>query len=706
MQKRLFSLTLYREFLRQLRLPGLIFTVIMNIEAILIALSSVVMRYLSGKYLDGEETFSATSVTFLDIHPIAFCSFCIVAPVLMFCAFKWVNSRNSSDFYHSLCETRECIFLCSFAAAFSWVIISLLSSSVVAVLSTLIFPNFFILNMTSVFCNLITITSACLFVMAAVSIAISVTGTFFNNIIVSFIAAFFPQALFFAIRTGVIVNSPIMTDRGIFGQSYTIPFAIIEAIFNFGNTSAEDILGSIPHAIYTLVLAVIYIVIAVVLFKIRKSESAGNSAVGKKVQGLFRVLVGTTASLIPVTLLFTEIIGFNSEYGIDIDTLIGIIILYILMIVAVAVYELIATKKFRNLIPAAISLIPIAIVNVAVIGIMFGAYYIGISFKPDTNDIKSVQIVKSNWITDQYLSAVSDDIKISSVEAKEIVSTALKNSIGNQLNNDYSDSFESYTIAINTWSGTHYRNIQFTEKQYNALVAELESNKDYRELYLNLPKVNDGAVTVWSYHTTDVEIDGAKLYSLVRDDIASMKFYDAYHLLNRNNYENGTAATVSVTAPYGTKYYSMEVQVTEQTPSAWNYLIELYHKESVKNIDAIADYADEYATKIDSQEWKGIYFDVCFRNLIEADGTAFTEPVYPDDIDFNKLAEFIRNNKGKTVKSGQPYITVECNVESPVETEWGTEYESVLYDKLYIPLDSNELPDFYITSDWEKSQEK
>ncbi len=698
MKKRIFSPTLYCEFLRQLRLPGLIFTVIMNIEAILIAFSSVVIKYFSTTYLDGEETISATSVTFLDIHPIAYCSFIIVAPVLVFCALKWVNSRNSSDFYHSLCETRECVFLCSFAAAFSWVIISLLTSSVAAVLGTIMFPKFFILNMTSVFCNLLTITSASLFLMAAIAIAISVTGTFFNNIIVSFIAAFFPQALFFAIRTGVIINSPIMTNKGILGQSYSIPFALLESIF--GNST--DILGSIPHAIYTFVLAVIYIVIATILFKLRKSESAGNSAVGKKAQGLFRVLVGVTASLIPATWLFSEIIGFNPEYGIYIETIIGIIVLYILTVVAVAVYELIATKKFRNLIPAAISLIPIAIVNAAVIGIMFGAYYIGISFKPDANDIKSVQLVgDGDYYNDrlEYFSYVSGDIKISSVEAKEIVSTALKNSIESQLNHDYIDSFESCTIAINTWSGKRYRNIQFTEKQYNALIAELESNKDYRELYLNLPKVNDGAIEVWDYHTTKVEIDEAKLYSLVRDDVANMKFYDAYRLLNRYDYENGTAAEISITVPYGTNYYSMRVQVTEQTPSAWNYIMELYRNASVHNIDAIADYADEYATKIDSQEWKGIYFDVCFRNLVEADGTAFTEPVYPDDIDFNKLAEFIRNSKDKIVKSGQPYITVECSVETSIETEWGAAYESVLNDKIYIPLDSNELPDFYIISD-------
>ena len=217
MKKRFFSPSLYREFLRQLLLPGLFFTVIMNVEAALILISSVTVRLLSYGVADYEP--SVNVLTFLDIHPIAAFSMVLVAPVLIFCAYRWINSRKSSDFYHSLCETRECVFLSAFAAALSWFLIALISSSAVAVIGTLLFPAFFVLNMASVFYNLIAVISASLFIMAAVSVAISVTGTYFNNIIVSFIAAFFPNTVFFAIRVGAISNSPIMTHYGLFGQS-------------------------------------------------------------------------------------------------------------------------------------------------------------------------------------------------------------------------------------------------------------------------------------------------------------------------------------------------------------------------------------------------------------------------------------------------------------------------------------------------------
>ena len=254
-----------------------------------------------------------------------------------------------------------------------------------------------------------------------------------------------------------------MTHYGIFGQSYNIPFALIESFFNV--EGVDHVMGSLPHAIYTFVMAIIYLVIATALFKIRKSEFAGNSAVGKKVQGLFRILVGTTASLIPATMLFSEIANLRSSYANDINTIIAIVVLYVIMVVSVAVYELIATKKFPNLINAALSLITIAIINLALLGTMFGVYYVGILFKPDADDIKSVQIIQAgDYYEDlpEYFASVSSDINLTSVEAKKIVSEALKNTIANRYNDEYLNSYGSYTVAINTWSGKRYRIVRFT----------------------------------------------------------------------------------------------------------------------------------------------------------------------------------------------------------------------------------------------------
>ena len=73
--KNLFSFRLFREGLRQLRMPGLIFFAIYALEAILIPLSAVFTDYPNGKVI-------AEVVTGLESHPICLSNIYIVAPVL------------------------------------------------------------------------------------------------------------------------------------------------------------------------------------------------------------------------------------------------------------------------------------------------------------------------------------------------------------------------------------------------------------------------------------------------------------------------------------------------------------------------------------------------------------------------------------------------------------------------------------------------
>ncbi|MBQ2001179.1 MAG: hypothetical protein II241_05300, partial [Clostridia bacterium] len=335
------------------------------------------------------------------------------------------------------------------------------------------------------------------------------------------------------------------------------------------------------------------------------------------------------------------------------------------------------------------------------LGTMFGVYYVGILFKPDADDIKSVQIIQAgDYYEDlpEYFASVSSDINVTSVEAKEIVSAALKSNIANQYNYEYSETYESFTVVINTWSGKRYRNIKFTEKQYQALIDELESNNQYRQLYSSLPEVNDGAISIWFFGNNE-NIDAAKLYNLMRDDISKMKFADSYRYLNSIDYKFGTVAGLSVTVPHGTKNYTMEIPVTEELPSAFNYIMEANYKRTLPLIDTIADYAAEYTEGIDGN-YNGNYFDVCFYNLVNADGSSFTDPVYAHNVDFTKLAEFIRGSKDKVAKAGQPMISVECSITDSSETEWDADTKYILDERIFIPLESNQLPDFYIPGNY------
>lgn len=689
MKKRIFSPSLFREFMRQLRLPGLIFTAVMCIEAILVTAEGIISAKGYDAY--GNVIYSTVSCRFLSVHPISVLTIFVVAPVLVMCALSFVNKRNASDFYHSLCERRECVFISAFAAAAAWIVISLLSGSAVAVVSHAVFPSIFIFNYASAVVSVFVILSGSLFVASCVAIAMSFTGTFFNNIIMSGILVFLPQSILFAVRTSVVETVSVMTNKGLFGQSYNIPFAVLEKGM-FGNVSS--VFDSIPHAVYTLAFAIIYFVIAILLFKIRKSEYADNSAVGKKVQAICRVLVGTVFSLIPVTCIFMM---SNGGYTADTEDVFFVIVMYIVMIVAVGIYELIATKKFRNLISAAKSLIPIAVINAALIGCMFGAYYGTLAFKPDADDIKSVRIISDSYDNYDYFAAMSDKIELNSNEIKQLVSSTLKSNINDQMNKTYNYSSSTHytrTVAIKTATGTHYRSLTFTQKQYDQMLGEINKNKDYQKLYLTLPEVNAANIECY-YNGNAVLTDSqkAELYKLLKKDIEGMDFSDSYSLLKDSMCGDCYIGNIKVTGPVGTRNYNFYISISEFTPNASNYLISIINESSKDKIDKLADILSNYVFDYEKY-YNGEYdygVDVCVYNVNYEDGTPYDAGIYNERIDFKKLAELVRKNAGKAVTADMPMMSVSCDqCIMPGDT-----VEDAFSCYIYIPLDSDSVPDFY-----------
>lgn len=696
MKNRIFSRKLFFEFMRQLRLPGYIFSAILCVEAVLVFISSLLNSYSYDAF--GKKVYQLQSFDFLEIHPLSLLAIFVFAPILVFCALNWVNKRNSSDFYHALCEKRECVFLSAFAAAISWLMIALISSSAIAVISHAVFPKLFLINYASVFVRLAVIVSGSLFVSTCVAIAMSVTGTTFNNIIVSNMLIYLPSAILFTLRVVVIDELPIMTSHGILGHSYSIPFGMLEMLVN-----GYSITDSITSAIYTFIIAVVYTVIAAYLFKIRKSEFAGNSAVGKRMQSIFRVLVGTVFSLIPCAIIF-NMLNINPAYEQRSlrDDVFLLTVLYTIVILAVLIYELIATKKFRNLLSALKSLGYVAIVNIALIGAMFGMYHGVLSFTPDTDDIKSVQI----YITDRadinsdYYNALTGEIKLDSKEIREIISDALKDNVRETKRKliGYSDYAEDYTVAINTTFGTHYRHIYFNESQYSSLINEIKKDTRYQDIFLKLPKYSDVSIKTYTSGIELTEDEEKKLYEYCREDYLAAEFTDVFG--DANTYSERQIGSIDITVPVKTSTYPITVYIDQNTPSAYNYLIGLISERNKDIIDDLVYEIEHFYDGTDAREGK-TSADVCFFNMTDENGNHFDNAVYNKDIDFKKLAEFIKNNANNTPKLGDPMISVMFYREAfDYEIIDGETYEKYNPEAskeyfVYIKTEKGKLPDFY-----------
>lgn len=701
MKKRVFSPWLFAESMRQLKIAGLIFSIVMCVEAVMITVGSLVSLITSKS---GSTT--ATAVTILQIHPIIVLTM-IAAPIMMLCAFNWLNRRNTSDFYHSICETRECIFISTAAAVIAWTLIAILSSTLIAVVSHQIFPHLFIINYTTVFSCMFTVFAGSMFTAACVAVAMAVTGTFFNNIIISGILMFLPQSLIFAVRTAIGNTVPIMTGYDLLGKSYNVLFSLFEETF-FGYNHP---LYSIPSGVYTLVIALIYFVLALFLFKIRKSEYAGNPSVGKKIQVLCRVLVGTVFSLIPTFIIFELIVGNNHLSGYD---LFEIIVLYIIMVIAVCVYELISSKKMRNLIGVAKSLIPIAVINLAIIGIMYGAYTWVISFTPDADDIKSISIMSSDslYYQDQntnYFNAMSEKIEIKNAKAKEIISTALSSCVEKiKKGRDPIDSEYTYTVKINTFTSTRYRTVSMTAEQYQAMRNIMSQTDEYRKLYTELPTGNAVNISASAdyysdcysdYHEPQIELTKAqqnKLYELVCSDYKALGFDKAYAKI-RNELSDTSIGYITVNVQSGTDNYIFDINISNDMPQAFDYLMQIISKKQADSISSLADIVEKYEVKNDNyndyekdayEEW---YMNINLFNITGFEATDETsEQPYIDSERINpkNLAELFRKNAGKELKHDTPMIAI-----SVTHTVYNYDNVDNNFYMAYIALDSNKYID-------------
>ena len=58
----------------------------------------------------------------------------LMVPIMVFGAYRWLNKRRESDFYHAIALTRVQLYATTAAAIFSWILIALGSYAVVQVI--------------------------------------------------------------------------------------------------------------------------------------------------------------------------------------------------------------------------------------------------------------------------------------------------------------------------------------------------------------------------------------------------------------------------------------------------------------------------------------------------------------------------------------------------------------------------------------------
>ncbi len=584
-----FSPRLYADGVRQLRLMGILFTAIIGFSVVSEPLATYTMM------LD-TSFFEVQHLNYYEMNPSIILSFCLVAPLLTLNLFSFLNQRESSDFYHALPTTRTCLFFSFFAAVMTWVLIFIGATTVLSVGCHALFPQLYAINYSSVLLTCFNCLTGSLLIAASVAIAMSITGTAATNVLISLLLIFLPRLLLVLMLSAVADAFPLVAGLDflpLLSTHYNVPTGFVMGVFSESPLAA---ITDWKSGVYTLVLGLLYTVFAVLLFNRRKSESASHAAPNRYFQGLYRFLVGFSISFIVTLSLWSDI-----RYGYTAPSdLIGWIILYAFAIIAMLVYELLCTRRFKGLLRrSAVTVLLLVAANAVVLGLVVGVQNLLQSYAPSAKEITSVRIISVNdeysYGETDYFADKTKDVRLTDPAILEMVSQRLGDSLELLEKSEhkyYAEQVGNSSLVVSIKSGgvSHLRRIIVYDEDIALLSSSLTENRDFQDIYLDLPdnyvSISDDVAT--SFYLSN-DKNGDALYSALQSEVKELGFETWYTLLNvREVYDTAPLITLHVSVPSGFDWTSFRVPLYPSLlPKTCAAYIDLCNGEFSERRDAL-----------------------------------------------------------------------------------------------------------------------
>lgn len=502
-----FNKKLYQSSLNDIRVYCYIFTVLCTLINGFILLDQyfTITTKISRNILSPDYTISLQTNEFYLL--IVLLNLILFAPLVTIASFSFLTKRNQSDFYHSIPYKRICIFISKIAAIVTGIFITTFLPFIVLLLINQFTKTHVLVDFSSLFQFNINIFIGSLLIVAAISIASSLSGTTFNTVIFSGIILFVPRFLVMMFTSFIEASYCLIgtySDSRLLSYDSNIILNLLAKALDDADGLSEVSSSTLGFpSLYSTILAIIYLVIGCVLFNKRKSEAAGNPTTSKTVQTISRFIVGFLCTLPSISIIFEMYYDKNNAF-----TSINIFSAFIWFLFAFAIMFLYELISFRNLKKAVSTLktSPIVVAISAVfLGILVVSYNSVTSYEPDSKDIEYIKFNYYNeaiWVnTDdenyqaytEYFSEYTKNIKITDEKIKEIVSSTLKDNNFKLKNNNDGTSYNYFynhntvNITICSDGSEHSRIINMTSKDYETLEELFFKNIDFKEAVNNIP---------------------------------------------------------------------------------------------------------------------------------------------------------------------------------------------------------------------------
>lgn len=568
--KRLIHPGYFREIFRQLRAKGLVATFI---------LAGLNLVFFS-IYLTRDPV--GVSVGHFDARLMALPMLVLLyifVPIMVFGAYRWLNRRVESDFYHAIPLKRAQIYATTSAAILLWLCIALLSYAVVHTILRTVFG--LPINYLLFLCVFINMMIAAVEIVAAFSIGLSLCGRGFTAFFQSIAVLFLPRIL--------LTSFWILTELD---SGYTLPFSMLLPFFNpeynIAATPIHSLIYGINYAnplamLYSLLYSTGLLLLGGVAFKKRRSELAEIPYASRFLQTATRVMFG-----MPQLMAITVILNVWLRYGWDEDfmpreILIPLVMTSILFsFIFYCLYELISSRKMKKVVKA----MPGYVLCLALSAFfIFVPFWVGKArtLKPiNAEDIKSFKISDESTIlipsgiegSETWSDYVLYHYTFSDRAACKLIASQSKEDSKEQQRGDEVNFTEMERVIVNK-GGLFKKMVNLPSysgmlKTKDKLLKICKNDPTFGDELVAYPK---GQITYYAQGLTLAE--ARTVGRLFREDYEKltdeqrMSLIGSYGtVIDVEHIDSAIGLSITLYGSYGTENYTMTYRVNELTPNA------------------------------------------------------------------------------------------------------------------------------------------
>lgn len=576
--KKIFSIKLFINNFLQLKVMGILGTVLITLFSVLSIVSQGIrmIEYTKEGISVNGSMSGGVSTTYLgagELWPLVL-TFVFVTPVLMLMAFSYNNKRNSSDFYNSLPYTRLNMYLTKLSAVFTWQVIVYVCAVVGIVFSIAVYKKYFVYSVSTITWIIIGTFICNLLCGAVIALACSLTGSLMSNICLTGIILFIPAILRVMITGGIsalfdyVSNIQVVPVIGV--ERNMISALIVGGSMN--GIQYNEILLNKGYMVYSLVLAIVYATIGYLCFVRRKSEVAGKAALGNKIHVIIRTIIGFICMAVGFLLLLIE------------RDIISMIIFVSLAVAAMIIYELIAGDRSRLGFKTGIS----SVIALAAAGIFTGLLWSGSvvmkAYKPETSKIKYAVVESSTYYSNysgsfaDYYNTKTSQYKIKDSDIIDVLVNGY-NHCKDKTHVELSQNRKNvYTINVYFKDGIigTRRSIALVEDDYKNLMLKLGADEEYQKIYLELPEYNNVTLT-FNNNVNLSDSDKQNIYNCLQSEIKRV----GYNQYIKSFDQPGVYDTVSIRFVENGNNYYIRIPFSEYLPETTESFMKMVNKGSL-----------------------------------------------------------------------------------------------------------------------------